>query len=117
MEFSRFLNSPIIPSVSRGALPHHLSGTFAPGIAPYTNVTIDVYQLDLQGWTNGQKFALSELTANSTKNGFPQGSKYLGSFSVANNGTFDADLTLGWLEQVALSGVEEIATGGKRIVH
>ncbi|MBU6399971.1 MAG: hypothetical protein KGS61_06615 [Verrucomicrobia bacterium] len=66
----------------------HLAGSFAPGIAPFTNVTIDVYQLDPEGWTNGQAFALAELQGN----GFPQGRKYIGSFPVTNSGSFNITL-------------------------
>ena len=71
-----------------------LKGTFAVGLAPYTNIMIDVYQLDPQGWTNGMQFLLPELTDQTTfTNGFPQGAKYLGTFSVGNTGTFSIDLT------------------------
>jgi hypothetical protein len=86
-------NFAIIPSLSAGSVFPNLSGTFAPGIAPFTNVIIDVYQLDPEGWTNGQAFALAELTDDATyTNGFPQGKKYIGSFPVANTGSFNITL-------------------------
>jgi hypothetical protein len=84
----------IIPSldVTNSVFPN-LVGTFAPGTNGFTNVTIDVYQLDPYGWTNGQAFDLAELTDNATyTNGFPQGKKYLGSFPVANSGSFNISL-------------------------
>lgn len=88
-------NGDIIPGLdATNSIFPHLKGTFPVGIAPYTNVIIDVYELDQEGWTNGQSFALAELTDGITyTNGFPQGSKYLGSFLVANTGSFDADLS------------------------
>ena len=83
----------IIPTLYAGSNFPHLAGTFAPGIAPFTNVIIDVYQLDPEGWTNGQAFLLLELTDNATyTNGFPQGKKYIGSFPVANTGSFNITL-------------------------
>jgi hypothetical protein len=60
----------------------------------YSNIIIDVYALDPEGWTNGQQFALSELTDNSTyTNGFAQGRTYLGSF--VDNGPLDSDPAVG----------------------
>jgi hypothetical protein len=80
--------------VNAGSVYPNLSGTFAPGIAPFTNVIIDVYQLDTEGWSNGQAFALSELIDPNTSvaGGFPQGKKYIGSFPVANTGSFSISL-------------------------
>jgi hypothetical protein len=87
-------NGDIIPGIDTNNVFPHLKGTFAVGIAPYTNVSIDVYQLDQEGWINGQAFDLAELTDNNTyTNGFAQGSKYLKTFAVANTGTFDLDLS------------------------
>ena len=39
-----------------------LKGAFAPGIAPYTNIIIDVYQPDPEGWANGKLCNLLEMT-------------------------------------------------------
>ncbi len=74
-----------------------LSGTFAVGIAPYTTVSIDVYELDPEGWANGKALAGAqnwpELTDGATyTNGFPQGKKYLGTFNVPNTGSFSITL-------------------------
>ena len=81
--------APIIPVLDAAtSIYPKLTGTFARGIAPYTNIIIDVYQLDPEGWTNGQAFALVELAGN----GFPQGRKYIGSFPVANTGSFNITL-------------------------
>jgi hypothetical protein len=87
-------NFAIIPSLNVTSVFPNLSGTFAPGIAPYTNVVIDVYQLDPEGWTNGQAFALSELIDpdSGATNGFPQGRKYIGSFPATNTGSFNITL-------------------------
>ncbi len=88
-------NYAIIPSLDPSSVFPNLSGQLAPGIPPYTNVTIDVYQLDPEGWTNGQTFAFMELTDNSTyTNGFPQGRKFLGSFPVNNASNFNITLPL-----------------------
>ncbi|HVV71891.1 MAG TPA: hypothetical protein VHI52_10390, partial [Verrucomicrobiae bacterium] len=85
-----------------------LAGVFAPGLPPYTNIMIDIYQLDQEGWTNGQSFGFPEMIDPATllTNGFPQGSKYLGSFSVPNTGSFNVDISgfdlgLGWVTVTA----------------
>lgn len=85
----------IIPGLdSTNSVYPHLLGTFPPGIGAYTNVIIDVYQLDQEGWNNGFFFNLAELTDGLTySNGFPQGSKYLASFPVNNTGSFNLDLS------------------------
>jgi len=82
-------NSDVIPNLNTNSAYPRLKGTFAPGIAPYTNIFIDVYQLDQEGWTNGM--ALSYF--DTFNNGFAQGSKYFASFTVSNTGAFDIDLT------------------------
>jgi len=71
----------------------HLKGFFPVGLDPYTNIFIDVYQLDPEGWNNGKLFQYSELGFPGETNGFPQGSKYLASFTVTNSGVFDLNLT------------------------
>jgi len=95
--FGVYMNtsSNVIPSLdAANSVSPNLVGTFAPGIGEYTNVIIDVYQLDPYGWTFGQAFALAELTDYSTyTNGFPQGKKYLKSFPVANSGSFNVNLS------------------------
>jgi hypothetical protein len=94
--FSAYLdtNVAIIPVLNAGSSVFpNLVGTFSPGVGYYTNVIIDVYQLDPVGWTNGQKFVFEVLTDHATyTNGFPQGKKYLGSFPVANSGSFNIAL-------------------------
>jgi hypothetical protein len=88
-------STDIIPGLDpTNSVYPHLKGRFATGIDPYTNIIIDVYQLDREGWNNGMLFALPELTDNSSyTNGFSQGSKYLASFPVPNSGSFDLDLS------------------------
>ncbi len=84
----------LIPVLSTTNIYPTLSGTFAPGVAPYTNIIIDVYQLDPDGWANGKLFGLQEtLNPDGSTNGFPQGKKYLGSFPVANTGSFSINTT------------------------
>jgi hypothetical protein len=84
----------IIPTLYSGSNYPYLSGTFAPGKAPFTYITVDVYQADPEGWTNGQAFALTELLDPNTSlyNGFAQGKKFIGSFPVPNTGTFKITL-------------------------
>jgi len=101
-------NVALIPGLeSTNSIYPRLVGTFPPGVDPYTNVTIDVYQLDQEGWKNGIAFAAMELTDHATyTNGFPQGSKYLGSFAVPNTGNFNIDISgldlgLGWVTVAA----------------
>src|SRR5581483_2769519 len=89
-------NSDVIPELDPNSSPI-LKGTFAKGIAPYTNITVDVYQLDPQSWALGQQIAVSlqwaELTDNTTfTNGFAEGAKYVGSFNVPNTGAFAINL-------------------------
>jgi hypothetical protein len=89
------ITNSILPTLdATNSVYPNLVGTFAVGKAPYTNIIIDVYQLDQEGWTNGQQFGFNELIDPTTgfTNGFPQGSKYLGSFPVANTGSFSVDL-------------------------
>ncbi len=114
-------NVAIIPALdSTNSIYPRLAGTFAPGIAPYTNVTIDVYQLDQEGWTNGIAFDELELTDNATyTNGFPQGSKYLGSFPVPNTGNFNVDISgldlgLGWVTVTANYSADRAGTAHGR---
>jgi len=85
----------VIPALdATNSIYPNLVGTCAPGAGIYTNVSIDVYQLDMQGWNNGLLFSLSELTDYfSYTNGFPQGAKFLGSFPVANSGAFSLNLS------------------------
>ena len=92
----------ILPSLNAAvSIYPNLVGTFAPGIAPYTNIVVDVYQADPEGWANGQLFNEMELVDPSgTTNGFAQGKKYLGSIPVANTGSFN--LTLPGLADVGI---------------
>ena len=101
----------IIPSLATNSTASRLIGTcagpvpppatnFAPSFQNYTNILIDVYTLDPEGWTNGIKFVLFELevidqntgTPQQT-NGFPQGKTYLGTFQ--DNGPYDSDPAVG----------------------
>jgi hypothetical protein len=101
----------IIPSLFTNSTGARLIGTcappvpapavdFSPAFTNYTNIFIDVYTLDPEGWTNGIKFVLFELEVidQSTgtplqTNGFPQGKTYLGTFQ--DNGPYDSDPAVG----------------------
>jgi len=90
--FTTYIDASVglLPTLAAGNVFPNLSGTFALGIAPFTNVTIDVYELDPEGWANGQAFNFLELADGfGGYFGFPQGRKYLGSFPVPNTGTFN----------------------------
>jgi hypothetical protein len=78
-----------------------LRGSCALGKDPYTNIVIDVYLADEEGWTNGQKFQFLELAYTDSMGdtryyGFAQGKTYLGSFT--DNGPQDLDPTPGQFE-------------------
>jgi hypothetical protein len=80
----------VIPSLATTNIFPHLKGTFPVGTAGFSTVVIDVYELDQEGWANGQIFIEPELTDLLTfTNGFAQGKKYLGSYAVPNTGSFD----------------------------
>ena len=86
----------LLPTLSASTTAADIIGTY-PHPNPtnsFTNIFIDVYVLDPEGWTNGQALALSELTDYSTyTNGFPQGKTYLGTF--LDNGPLDRDPAVG----------------------
>jgi hypothetical protein len=89
---------PVLSTSTEG----RLKGSCALGIAPYTNILIDVYLADDEGWTNGQAFGLGELsctdplTGQPAFHGFAQGRTYLGSF--IENGPQDLEATPGQFE-------------------
>lgn len=85
----------IIPLLSASSTAADIIGTCAPtNGGAYSNIFIDVYILDQEGWTNGQDQALFELTDNATyTNGFAQGRTYLGTF--VDNGPTDRDPAVG----------------------
>jgi len=84
------------PTLATKSSSKQLVGTCAPGNAPYTNVIMDVYVADPEGWTNGMKFQLPELANGPSFNGFPQGKIYKGSVSLGNSfagGSFSLDVS------------------------
>jgi hypothetical protein len=92
----RFMASNnVIPVLSTNSNQGRLKGSCALSLPPYTNVLVDLYIADNEGWTNGQKFQIPELiytNAASTSPqyfGFAQGRIYLGSF--VDNGPLDLD--------------------------
>jgi len=92
--YMEITNEFVIPSLVATSTYPRLQGSFAVGKAPYTNIIIDVYQVDPEGWSNGRLFNLFEMTDYfSYTNGFAQGLKYAGSRTVPNTGTFDVDIS------------------------
>ena len=84
----------IIPALSSSSTQARLTGSCALGKDPYTNIIIDVYIADEEGWTNGQAFQFFELAYTNSAGdtlyyGFAQGRTYLGSFT--DNGPEDRD--------------------------
>lgn len=96
------VNQAIIPQLATNCSQSRLRGSCAAGVAPFTNIVVDVYLADEEGWTNGQKFQLSELsytdplTLGTKYHGFTQGHEYLGSFT--DNGPQDLDPAVGQFE-------------------
>src|SRR6185436_410686 len=89
-------NGDIIPLITSNSTVADLIGQCAStNGSVYSNIFIDVYVADLEGWTNGQEQALTELTDFSTyTNGFAQGRTYLGTF--VDNGPLDRDSRVGY---------------------
>jgi hypothetical protein len=65
-----------------------LQGSVPPGVAPFTNIVVDVYLADNEAWTNGELFQFSELsytdptTLQTDYYGFAEGNTWLGAFNV-----------------------------------
>lgn len=92
--FSKF--SDLIPALSPSTTARDIIGTCpAPNVSgPFTNLFIDLYVLDPEGWTNGIAFALPDLTSvGVVTNGFPAGRRFLGTF--VDNGPLDRDPAVG----------------------
>ena len=91
----------VIPVLSTNSNQGRLKGSCALGTAPYTNIVIDLYTQDNEGWTNGQKFQFIELANPDPSSGpqffgFAQGRAYLGSF--VDDGPQDLDPMPGQFE-------------------
>lgn len=80
-----------IPVLATTNIFPKLSGSFPLGINDYTNIIVDVYELDPEGWTHGMNFMYPGLVDPQSGDyyGFAQGRKYLGSYLVPNTGYFD----------------------------
>ncbi len=92
------LTNGIFPVLSTNSTQEHLMGYCGLGLAPYTNIIIDVYVADPEGWTNGEAFFLYELMDPITFDfyGFPQGRTYIASF--LDNGPLDRDPRPGFFD-------------------
>ncbi len=85
----------LIPQLSASSTAGDIIGT-CPALYTngFTNIFIDLYVLDPEGWTNGIAFVLPELTDYATyTNGFPAGRKFLGTF--VDNGPLDRNPAVG----------------------
>ena len=89
------IEGDIIPGLSTNSTVADIIGACAlTNGGPLSNIIVDLYILDPEGWNNGKLFALSELSDQSTyTNGFPQGKTYLGSF--LDNGPLDRNPAVG----------------------
>ena len=84
-------NGTLIAILSSGSTAADIIGVCATtNGSSYSNIFLDVYTLDPEGWTNGQAFMYDDLNVT---NGFPQGKTYLGTF--VDNGPADRNPTLG----------------------
>lgn len=86
-------NANIIPVLSSASTAVDIVGSCAPPIAgSYTNLSIDVYVLDPESWTNGQSVVSAQQWFGMTDvatytNGFANGKALLGTFE--DNGPLD----------------------------
>jgi hypothetical protein len=86
--YADFISAPIFPALATNSTQAMLKGTVAPGVAPFTNIVLDVYLADNEAWTNGQKFQFTELaypdpvTSATDHYGFAEGKTWLASFNV-----------------------------------
>ena len=96
---SAFITAPLFPARATNSTQTLLRGTCPPGVAPFTNVVVDVYLADDEAWTNGQKFQFSELawldpiTSATEYYGFAEGKTWLASYNL--NGPANLDPTPG----------------------
>ena len=95
------MTNQIIPTLSTNSTATLLVGSCDLGADPYTNIVIDVYLADPEGWVNGQAFQFVELKYTNSLGqeafyGFAQGKTYLGSFR--DNGPQDRNKTAGQFE-------------------
>lgn len=87
--------SDLIPTISPASSASELVGTFPKpnSTSLFTNLFIDVYTLDPEGWSNGIALALPDLTVGGTVSGFPAGKAFLGTF--VDNGPLDRNPSVG----------------------
>ncbi len=93
--YANFISAPIFPALATNSTQTLLTGTVAPGVAPFTNIVLDVYLADDEAWTNGQKFQFSELayldplTSETEYYGFAEGKIWLASFNLNSPANLD----------------------------
>ena len=97
MNTTNFAKFPdLIPTLSPSSSASEIMGTCpTPNYSgSFTNLFIDLYVLDGEGWNNGMAFSLPDLTIPGVStNGFPAGKTFLGTF--VDNGPLDRDPAVG----------------------
>lgn len=92
---SDYISASYFPVLSTNSTQTLLRGSVPPGVAPFTNIVIDVYLADDEAWTNGEAFELSQLaytdpaTSETEYYGFPQGRTWLASFNPNSSENLD----------------------------
>lgn len=85
---SNYFSAPYFPVIATKSTSALLQGTVPLGVAPFTNIVVDVYIADDEAWTNGEKFQFEELaytdpaTSQTDFYGFAEGKTWLGAFNV-----------------------------------
>lgn len=92
---SNYFSAPYFPAPATNSTTALLKGTIPPGVAPFTNIIVDVYLADNEAWTNGEKFQFSELaytdplTSATEYSGFAEGKTWLAAFNVNSPANLD----------------------------
>ena len=92
---SNYFSAPYFPVLTTNSTTTLLLGSVPSGIAPFTNIVVDVYLADNEAWTNGQQFQFSELayidpaTMQTAYYGFAEGHTWLGAFNVNSPANLD----------------------------
>jgi hypothetical protein len=93
--YTNYISVPIFPTLSPNSTQTLLKGTIPAGVAPFTNIVVDVYLADDEAWTNGQLFQFPELaythpvTSATEYYGFAEGKTWLASFNPNSPANLD----------------------------
>ncbi|HEY4415164.1 MAG TPA: hypothetical protein VGO57_05680, partial [Verrucomicrobiae bacterium] len=91
-----YISTPYFPVLSPHSTQTRLCGTVPAGVAPFTNIVIDVYLADEEAWTNGQAFQFPELaytdpaTDDTDYYGFAEGKIWLAAFDLDSPANLDS---------------------------